>query len=98
MDTILLLSVENVRFFQGKIVERESHEMISLTSESKVWVLNNSCTSGEVTRFAFRGCHFLSKSHLSPQINVGLESQPPSVCSQVSPQVFRLGGECFGRW
>ena len=42
VDTILLLSVENVRFFQGKIMERESHEMISLTSESKVWVMNNS--------------------------------------------------------
>ena len=42
MDTILLLSVENVRFFQGKIVEGESHEMISLTSESKVWVVNDS--------------------------------------------------------
>ena len=42
MDTILLLSVENVRFFQGKILERESHEMISLTLESKVWVVNNS--------------------------------------------------------
>ena len=42
MDTILLLSVENVGFFQGKIVERESHEMISPTWESKVWVLNNS--------------------------------------------------------
>ena len=42
VDTILLLSVENVRFFQGKIMERESHEMISLTPESKVWVVNNS--------------------------------------------------------
>ena len=42
VDTILLLSVENVRFFQGKILERESHEMISLTPESKVWVVNNS--------------------------------------------------------
>ena len=42
MDTILLLSVEIVGFFQGKIMERESHEMISLTPESKVWVVNNS--------------------------------------------------------
>ena len=42
VDTILLLSVENVRFFQGKILERESHEMIKLTQESKVWVVNNS--------------------------------------------------------
>ena len=98
VDTILLLSVENVGFFQGKIVERESHEMISLTSESKVWVLNNSCTSGEVTKIAFRACQTLSKSHLSPPIWVVVEKLPPSVCSQVSPQVFRLGGECFGRW
>ena len=36
VDTILLLSVENVGFFQGKILERESHEMISLTLERKV--------------------------------------------------------------
>ena len=42
MDTILLLSVEYVGFFQGKIVERESHEMIKLTKEGKVWGLNNS--------------------------------------------------------
>ena len=42
VDTILLLSVEYVGFFQGKIVERESHEMTSLTQESKVWVVNNS--------------------------------------------------------
>ena len=42
MDTILLLSVEYVGFFQGKIVERESHEMIKLTQESKAWGLNNS--------------------------------------------------------
>ena len=51
-----------------------------------------------MTRSAFRVYHFLSKSHLSPPIKVVIESQPPSVCSQVSPQVFRLGGECFGRW
>ena len=42
MDTILLLSVEYVGFFQGKIVERESHEMTSLTEQSKAWGLNNS--------------------------------------------------------
>ena len=42
MDTILLVNVENVDFFQGKIMERETHEMISLTPESKVWVVNNS--------------------------------------------------------
>lgn len=42
VDTILLLSVENGGFFQGKILERESHEMTSPPGESKVWVLNNS--------------------------------------------------------
>ena len=36
VDTILLLSVENVGFFQGKIVERESHEKTIVTQERKV--------------------------------------------------------------
>ena len=60
MDTILLLSVEYVGFFQGKIVERESHEMIKLTPERKVWGLNNSehfvrmdkiCSKGMISSF-----------------------------------------------
>ena len=42
VDTILLLSVENVRFFQGKILERESHEMKSPSWQRKVLVVNNS--------------------------------------------------------
>ena len=42
MDTILLVNVENVDFFQGKIMERESHEMISLGEQRIALVLNNS--------------------------------------------------------
>ena len=60
------------------------------------WTIQS--TSWEVTRFAFRAYFFLSKTPLSPPIWVGVLSMPTSVCSQVSPQVFRLGGECFGRW
>ena len=60
------------------------------------WTIQS--TLKEVKRFAFRVCQTLSKSHMIPRIEVVAESQPPSVCSQVSPQVFRLGGECFGRW
>ena len=60
MDTILLLSVEYVGFFQGKIVERESHEMTSLTEQSIAWGLNNSehfvrmdkiCSKGMISSF-----------------------------------------------
>ena len=42
MDTILLVNVENVDFFQGKIMERESHEMISPRWQSKAWDVNKS--------------------------------------------------------
>ena len=98
VDTILLLSVEYVGFFQGKIVERESHEMTSLTEQSKAWGLNNSEHFVRMDKICSRGWKVLSTTPVFPPILVGLESQPPSVCSQVSPQVFRLGGECFGRW
>ena len=60
------------------------------------WTIQS--TLKEVTRFAFRVCQTLSKSHMIPRINLVAEKLPASVCSQVSPQVFRLGGECFGRW
>ena len=98
MDTILLLSVEYVGFFQGKIVERESHEMIALTQESKVWVVNNSEHFVRMDKICSRGSSVLSTTLVFPPIMVVVENMPTSVCSQVSPQVFRLGGECFGRW
>ena len=62
VDTILLLNVENVDFFQGKIVERESHEMISLTPESKVWVVNNSVHFVRSDKICIKGAPFTRKT------------------------------------
>ena len=62
MDTILLVNVENVDFFQGKIVERESHEMILETPESKVWVVNNSVYFVRMDKICIKGESFTFKT------------------------------------
>ena len=85
-------------FFKARLWKGKAMKWLSWHRKVKYGSWTIQSTSWEVTRFAFRGCHFLSKSHLIPPIKEVIESQPPSVCSQVSPQVFRLGGECFGRW
>ena len=88
-----LLAFFKARFWKGKAMKwncwpkREKFE---------VWTIPY--TFWEWTRFAFRAFLFLLKPPVFPPMWVGLESQRASVCSQVSPQVFRLGGECFGRW
>ena len=64
MDTILLVNVESVGFFQGKIMERESHEMISPTWESKVWVLNNSEHFDRSDKICIEGIWFSLKTSL----------------------------------
>ena len=88
-----MLAFFKARFWKGKAMKwfcwLSKVKYGSWTIQSTLW---------EVTRFAFRVDLLLSTTPVFPPIMVGLESQPPSVCSQVSPQVFRLGGECFGRW
>ena len=64
MATILLVNVENVDFFQGKIMERESHEMISPTWQSKAWVLNNSEHFERSDKICIEGIFFTLKKSL----------------------------------
>ena len=64
VDTILLLNVENVDFFQGKIVERESHEMKPPRWQSKVWVVNNSVYFVRMDKICIKGAPFTFKTSL----------------------------------
>ena len=88
-----LLDFFKARLWKGKAMKWNRQATFqrhgSWTIQSTLW---------EVTRFALRVHFLLSKPHHFPRINLVAEKQPPGVCSQVSPQVFRLGGECFGRW
>ena len=88
-----MLALFKARLWKGKAMKsfgwRGNTKYESQTIQSTLW---------EVTRFAFRFGFLLAKTPLCPRINMVVENLPSGVCSQVSPQVFRLGRECFGRW
>ena len=85
-------------FFKARLWKGKAMKWLRWRSKVKYGSWTIQSTLWEVTRFAFRVLFFLSTTLAFPPIMVGLENLPTSVCSQVSPQVFRLGGECFGRW
>ena len=88
-----LLDFFKARLWKGKAMKWNCQET---NKQLEPWTIQS--TLWEVTRFALRGWQTLATPHHFPRINLGAEKQPPGGCSQVSPQVFRLGGECFGRW
>ena len=85
-------------FFKARLWKGKAMKWFPWLWREKFEVWTIPCTLWEWTKFAFRARLFLAKPPLNPPINLVAESQPPSVCSQVSPQVFRLGRECFERW